>query len=148
MICRSVPSSFLYPQIEACFRPNRKQVCLRTQLVFSDHIFAEIADRSVSTSYASNYTWIQGINEGPLRWFSFNIDHWKTLFPLVKSPNPRVLEIGSWEGRSAVFLLTQLCGKEGEIVRWSTKGDKFIVQSGSIIDIYSTVSLLAFLLEK
>ena len=39
-------------------------------------------------------------------------------------------------------------GKEGEIVRWSTKGDKFIVQSGSIIDIYSTVSLLAFLLEK
>lgn len=49
-------------------------------------------------------------------WFSFNIDHWKTLFPLVKSPNPRVLEIGSWEGRSAVFLLTQLCGKEGEIV--------------------------------
>ncbi|THH12062.1 hypothetical protein EW145_g254 [Phellinidium pouzarii] len=29
-------------------------------------------------------------------------------------------------------------GKEGELVRWSSKGDRFIVQSGSIIDVYST----------
>jgi predicted O-methyltransferase YrrM len=45
-----------------------------------------------------------------------NIDRWKTLFPLVESKAPRVLEIGSWEGRSAVFLLTELCKTEGEIV--------------------------------
>ena len=38
------------------------------------------------------------------------------MFPLVQSKAPRVLEIGSWEGRSAVFLLTELCKGEGEIV--------------------------------
>ena len=31
---------------------------------------------------------------------------------------------------------------EGEIVRWSTDGSKFIVQSGSTIDLYSTVAIL------
>jgi hypothetical protein len=30
---------------------------------------------------------------------------------------------------------------EGEIVRWSTDGSKFIVQSGSTIDLYSTVAI-------
>ncbi|THH08848.1 hypothetical protein EW146_g8856 [Bondarzewia mesenterica] len=49
-------------------------------------------------------------------WFSFNIDDWKLLFPLVTSAAPRVLEIGSWEGRSAVFLLTELCKQSGSIV--------------------------------
>jgi hypothetical protein len=49
-------------------------------------------------------------------WFSHNIDNWKSLFPLVQCPNPRVLEIGSWEGRSGVFLLTHLCSDGGEIV--------------------------------
>ncbi|KAH8116375.1 WD40 repeat-like protein [Phellopilus nigrolimitatus] len=29
-------------------------------------------------------------------------------------------------------------GKEGELVRWSKKGDKFVVQSGATIDLYST----------
>ncbi|EPQ59720.1 nucleotide-diphospho-sugar transferase [Gloeophyllum trabeum ATCC 11539] len=48
-------------------------------------------------------------------WFSFNIDIWKALFPLVK-PSPRILEIGSWEGRSAVFLLNELCADGGEVV--------------------------------
>ena len=38
------------------------------------------------------------------------------MLPLVQSKAPRALEIGSWEGRSAVFLLTELCKKEGEIV--------------------------------
>ncbi|KAJ7107295.1 nucleotide-diphospho-sugar transferase [Mycena crocata] len=41
-------------------------------------------------------------------WVSHNIEGWRKLFPLV-GPNPRVLEIGSWEGRSAVFYLTELC---------------------------------------
>ncbi|KAE9397628.1 glycosyl transferase [Gymnopus androsaceus JB14] len=41
-------------------------------------------------------------------WFSHNIPHWTSLLPLVTSPHPRVLEIGSWEGRSAVWLLTHL----------------------------------------
>ncbi|PCH41546.1 glycosyltransferase family 8 protein [Wolfiporia cocos MD-104 SS10] len=49
-------------------------------------------------------------------WFSFNIDTWRLLFPHVKSPIPRVLEIGSWEGRSAVFLLNELCANGGGIV--------------------------------
>ncbi|TFY60604.1 hypothetical protein EVJ58_g5039 [Rhodofomes roseus] len=49
-------------------------------------------------------------------WFSFNVDAWKILFPRVQSPHPRVLEIGSWEGRSAVFLATELCGEGGEVV--------------------------------
>ncbi|KAK7443533.1 hypothetical protein VKT23_015706 [Stygiomarasmius scandens] len=49
-------------------------------------------------------------------WFSHNIEHWKNLFPLITTPHPRVLEIGSWEGRSAVFLLNELCKDGGEIV--------------------------------
>ena len=49
-------------------------------------------------------------------WFSHNIDSWKSLFPLVQSQQPRVLEIGSWEGRSAVFILNTLCANGGEIV--------------------------------
>lgn len=49
-------------------------------------------------------------------WFSFNKPAWQKLFRLVLSKAPRVLEIGSWEGRSAVFLLTTLCATSGEIV--------------------------------
>src|SRR6267154_753710 len=49
-------------------------------------------------------------------WFTFNIPSWKSLFSLVTAPEPRVLEMGSWEGRSAVFLLTTLCAQGGEIV--------------------------------
>ena len=33
---------------------------------------------------------------------------------------------------------------EGEIVRWSTDGSKFVVQSGSTIDLYSTVAIFKF----
>lgn len=37
--------------------------------------------------------------------------------PLVSTPDPRILEIGSWEGRSATFLLTSpLCANGGSIV--------------------------------
>ncbi|KAI0267291.1 nucleotide-diphospho-sugar transferase [Gloeopeniophorella convolvens] len=49
-------------------------------------------------------------------WFTFNVETWRSFFPLVESKAPRVLEIGSWEGRSAVFLLTELCKADGEIV--------------------------------
>ena len=49
-------------------------------------------------------------------WFSFNKSAWQDLFRLVHSKAPRVLEIGSWEGRSAVFLLTTLCAAGGELV--------------------------------
>jgi len=37
--------------------------------------------------------------------------------PFVRTPDPKILEIGSWEGRSATFLLTSpLCAKGGSIV--------------------------------
>ena len=50
-------------------------------------------------------------------WFSGNIPLWTTFIPLVHAPNPRILEIGSWEGRSATFLLTSpLCANGGTIV--------------------------------
>ncbi|KAK7685779.1 hypothetical protein QCA50_011125 [Cerrena zonata] len=49
-------------------------------------------------------------------WFSSNEYTWEKLFPLVLSPTPRALEIGSWEGRSAVFTLNRLCAHGGEIV--------------------------------
>ncbi|KAF8989436.1 nucleotide-diphospho-sugar transferase [Cyathus striatus] len=49
-------------------------------------------------------------------WFSHNIPHWSNLLPLVTASSPRALEIGSWEGRSAVYLLTSLCKKEGGMI--------------------------------
>ncbi|KIK71957.1 hypothetical protein PAXRUDRAFT_22583, partial [Paxillus rubicundulus Ve08.2h10] len=49
-------------------------------------------------------------------WFTSNISSWKNLFSLVTAQEPRVLEIGSWEGRSAVFLLSTLCSTGGELV--------------------------------
>ena len=50
-------------------------------------------------------------------WFSGNIPLWMSYIPLVGTPNPRILEIGSWEGRSASFLLTSpLCANGGSIV--------------------------------
>ncbi|KAG7442612.1 glycosyl transferase [Guyanagaster necrorhizus] len=49
-------------------------------------------------------------------WFSGHIAEWQTLFRHVQSQSPRVLEIGAWEGRSAVFLLTELCKDGGELV--------------------------------
>ncbi|KAF5342667.1 hypothetical protein D9611_001289 [Ephemerocybe angulata] len=47
-------------------------------------------------------------------WFSHNVGHWRSLFSNVTTSSftagngARVLEIGSWEGRSAVFLCTEL----------------------------------------
>jgi hypothetical protein len=37
-----------------------------------------------------------------------------------------------------------LLGKEGELVRWSGDGKKFVVQSGNGVDVYQTVSRFAF----
>ncbi|KIY69658.1 glycosyltransferase family 8 protein [Cylindrobasidium torrendii FP15055 ss-10] len=47
-------------------------------------------------------------------WFSGHIESWRALFPMLAGiDHPRILEIGTWEGRSAVFLLNEL---DGEIV--------------------------------
>lgn len=65
----------------------------------------------MSTSNVSEYNFTESQD-----WFSFNVDTWRLLFTHVKSSAPRALEIGTWEGRSAVFLLNELCGTEGELV--------------------------------
>ncbi|KAJ3713930.1 nucleotide-diphospho-sugar transferase [Lentinula raphanica] len=49
-------------------------------------------------------------------WFSHNIPHWTKLLPLITSPRPRILEIGCWEGRSAVFLLQNIHHVGADIV--------------------------------
>ena len=38
-----------------------------------------------------------------------------------------------------VIYICLMLNTEGEVVRWSLKGDRFVVQSGKVIDIYSTV---------
>lgn len=48
-------------------------------------------------------------------WFSGHIESWRQLFRHIQTPTPRVLEIGSWEGRSGVFLLTELCKEGGDL---------------------------------
>ena len=47
-------------------------------------------------------------------WFTHNIPSWEPLISSLRSTlppgrSPRALEVGSWEGRSAVYLLTTLC---------------------------------------
>uniref|UniRef100_D8Q053 Glycosyltransferase family 8 protein n=1 Tax=Schizophyllum commune (strain H4-8 / FGSC 9210) TaxID=578458 RepID=D8Q053_SCHCM len=49
-------------------------------------------------------------------WFSGNVERWRGLFSLVAASAPRALEIGTWEGRSSVFLLEELCKDAGELV--------------------------------
>lgn len=49
-------------------------------------------------------------------WFSGNIPQWKTWFSHITRPSPRALEIGSWEGRSAVFTLLNLGQGDASIV--------------------------------
>ena len=49
-------------------------------------------------------------------WFTHNEAKWRALRCRITTPRPRALEIGSWEGRSAVFILTELCLNGGELV--------------------------------
>ncbi|TRM63935.1 glycosyltransferase family 8 protein [Schizophyllum amplum] len=49
-------------------------------------------------------------------WFSGNVASWRALFSRVTARAPRALEIGTWEGRSSVFLLQELCKDTGELV--------------------------------
>lgn len=53
---------------------------------------------------------------GTQDWFSHNISSWTTLLSQVSNRSPRVLEIGSWEGRSGVWLLQNLCSQTGSLV--------------------------------
>ncbi|KAF8335997.1 glycosyltransferase family 8 protein [Cantharellus anzutake] len=48
-------------------------------------------------------------------WFSGHEPTWKSLILQVTASKPRALEIGSWEGRSAVFLIENLTKDEGHI---------------------------------
>jgi predicted O-methyltransferase YrrM len=49
-------------------------------------------------------------------WFSHNIPIWSKFLPYVQASAPRALEIGSWEGRSGVWLLRNLCSHSGFLV--------------------------------
>jgi predicted O-methyltransferase YrrM len=46
-------------------------------------------------------------------WFSFNIPNWKRLFDDEVGSKPRILEIGSHEGRSACWIIERLAGCHG-----------------------------------
>lgn len=48
-------------------------------------------------------------------WFSHNIPDWSRWISLLQTPAPRLLEIGTWEGRSAVWLLENACQGGGDI---------------------------------
>jgi lipopolysaccharide biosynthesis glycosyltransferase/predicted O-methyltransferase YrrM len=48
-------------------------------------------------------------------WFSHNIPDWSRWISLLQTPAPRLLEIGTWEGRSAVWLLENACRDGGDI---------------------------------
>ncbi|KAJ2912125.1 hypothetical protein MD484_g8286, partial [Candolleomyces efflorescens] len=65
----------------------------------------------MSTSTSDNYDFTPTQD-----WFSHNIPHWTALFPHIRTEShyvqgngARILEIGSWEGRSAVFVANELC---------------------------------------
>jgi hypothetical protein len=49
-------------------------------------------------------------------WFSHNIPAWTALKARLETSTPRVLEIGSWEGRSGVWILQNLCSQGGSLV--------------------------------
>lgn len=51
-------------------------------------------------------------------WFSFNIPNWEKVFGHFQESQPRVLEIGSHEGRSACWIVERLstCHGGGELV--------------------------------
>lgn len=48
-------------------------------------------------------------------WFSHNIPEWSQWISLLKTSVPRLLEIGTWEGRSAVWLLENACQSGGDL---------------------------------
>ncbi|KAH7320417.1 nucleotide-diphospho-sugar transferase [Rhizoctonia solani] len=75
-------------------------------------------------------------------WFSGHKVHWRYLFTLITSPAPRGLEIGSWEGRSAVFTLTELCKSEGSLHNLNTTGLRY-----RIIPQFSVPALMKLLNE-
>ncbi|KAG2059820.1 hypothetical protein BDR06DRAFT_1003382 [Suillus hirtellus] len=79
-------------------------------------------------------------------WFTHNIPSWKSLFPIVTSPKPHILEIGSWEGRFAVFLLTTLCaqGTPPQALAESST-DRSLIR---ILPQYSVPALYALLEEE
>lgn len=48
-------------------------------------------------------------------WFTHNIPEWTRWISHLESSTPRLLEIGTWEGRSAVWLLENACKAGGDI---------------------------------
>lgn len=62
----------------------------------------------------------------------------KLALSVGKDRTLRMWDLMRGKGSASVKL-----GKEGELVRWSVKGDRFVVQTGSSIDIYTTASSLS-----
>jgi predicted O-methyltransferase YrrM len=54
-------------------------------------------------------------------WFSHNIPVWEQLAALLPA-NPKVMEIGSFEGRSMVWIIENMLGSSGELVCIDTWG--------------------------
>ena len=48
-------------------------------------------------------------------WFHWAPEVWKQLLPMLPN-NPKVMEIGSFEGRSAVWIIENMLGEEGELL--------------------------------
>jgi len=67
-------------------------------------------------------------------WFSHNIPTWGPFIDELRSTinhPPRALEIGSWEGRSAVYLLTKLCNSSSSELVCIDHFDLFGTHDGS-----------------
>jgi predicted O-methyltransferase YrrM len=48
-------------------------------------------------------------------WFNWAPEVWNQLIPMLPD-NPKVMEIGSFEGRSAVWIIENMLGEEGELL--------------------------------
>jgi hypothetical protein len=71
------------------------------QLIVSVDFFLGILFKAVCMKGRANYSFTED-------WFSHNIPTWQQLFSEYVGQNPRILEIGSFEGRASVWIVERL----------------------------------------